>query len=266
MISEWEKRWNRPPSREEINGLIQQFIKEDVLYRQAVAMGLTEDDPVTRRRMAQKLEFLTSDLSGLQEPEAGELERYFADNQEIYRNPDLISFSHLFFDPDARENATLADAEALLAQLRTQGEPGREIGQLGDRFMLQNHFDSASEMAIRRQLGGGFSEAVMELEPGRWHGPVLSGYGVHLVYVFDHFAAPPPVFENVQPRVLEDWHEQKREQFNEEFLEALKSRYEIVIEELPADRLLESRIEESEEAAMESPAKAEAAIQADTSS
>lgn len=266
MIGEWERRWNRLPTRQEMDGLIQQYVKEDVLYRQAVAMGLNEDDPVTRRRMAQKLEFLTSDLSGLQEPAEGELEQFFNANMDPYREPDTISFSHLFFDPDAREDATLIDAKATLAALKEKGEPGQEITELGDRFMLQNYFASATELDIRRQLGSGFSEVVMELEPGQWHGPVLSGYGVHLVYVYDYFAAPAPVFEDVQARVLEDWHTQKREEFNEEFLENLKSRYEIVIEELPADRLLDTQIEAARKNTADDAAKIDEAIEEDSTS
>jgi len=266
MIGEWERRWNRSPTRQEIDGLIQQFIKEDVLYRQALAMGLNEDDPVTRRRMAQKLEFLTSDLSATLQPAEGELEQFFAENQEPYQDPDRISFSHIYFDPDAREDATLVDAKATLAQLREKGEPGEEISELGDRFMLQSYFASATEMDIRRQLGSGFSEVVMELEPGQWHGPVLSGYGVHLVYVYDHFTAPPPVFEDVQARVLEDWHTQKREEFNTAFLEELKSRYEIVIDELPADRLLNGQIEAARKKAAEEAAEAEVVIKPEKTS
>ena len=88
FISEWEARWNRPPTPEEIDGLIQSYIKEDVLYRQAVAMGLNEDDPITRRRMAQKLEFLTSDLAMMVQPAEGVLEQYFIDNSEAYQAPD----------------------------------------------------------------------------------------------------------------------------------------------------------------------------------
>jgi parvulin-like peptidyl-prolyl isomerase len=106
----------------------------------------------------------------------------------------------------------------------------------------------------------------MDLEPGQWHGPVLSGYGVHLVYVYDHVAAPPPVFEEVQARVLEDWHTLKREQFNAEFLENLKGRYEIVIDELPADRLLDGQIEAAGKKAVEEATGARPGIETDTSS
>jgi hypothetical protein len=265
MIVEWERRWNRPPSRQEIDDLIQQYIKEDVLYRQAVAMGLNKDDPVTRRRMAQKLEFLTSDMSGMQVPETGELEQFFADHQESYRDPDRVSFSHIYFNPDRREGATLTDAEATLARLKEKGEPGAEISELGDRFMLQSYFDSATEWDIRRQLGSGFSEVMMDLEPGQWHGPVMSGYGVHLVFIYDYFTAPPPVFENVQARVLEDWHAEKREQFNAQFLENLKSRYEIVIDELPADRLLDGQIDAARKKAAEEAAGTQAVVEPGTS-
>ena len=238
FIGQWESRWNRPPTRQEIDGIIQQYVREDILYRQAVAMGLNEDDPITRRRMAQKLEFLTSDLAMMKQPAEGELEQYFRDKQANYRAPDQISFSQVFFDPDAREEATLDDAAEVLAQFRAAGEPDAQTLEAGDQFMLQGYFPSVTEAEIGRTMGTGFAEAVMQLEPGQWHGPVLSGYGVHLVYVYDFQAAPPPVFEDVQATVLEDWHAVQREQFNADFFEALKNNYEIIIDEVPADRLI----------------------------
>jgi len=260
MISQWEKRWNRLPTRTEIDGLIQAYIREDVLYRQAVAMGLNEDDPITRRRMAQKLQFLTSDLSMMQQPLEGELEKYFNEKAVSYRGEDMISFTQVFIDPDKREDATLSDAAEILAQLKAAGEPDADTIQAGDRLILQNNFSSATELEIRRQLGSGFADVVMTLEPGQWHGPVLSGYGVHLVYVYEFVKAPPAVFENVQARVLEDWHDEKREQFNADFLESLKSRYQIVIDELPADRLLDGQMKASGEDAKEvEPVKADTA-------
>jgi len=260
MIGQWEKRWNRLPTRKEIDSLIQAYIREDVLYRQAVAMGLNEDDPITRRRMAQKLAFLTSDIAQMQKPQVGELEQYFEENAASYRDLDTISFTHVFIDPDKHGDATLDDAAELLAQLQAAGLPDAGTIQAGDRLRLQNNFASATGLDIRRQLGSGFAEVVIELEPGQWHGPVLSGYGIHLVYVYDFVEAPPAVFEDVQARVLDDWHAQKREQFNADFVEGLKSRYQIVIDELPADRLLDARIKiTGEDAAEADPVKADSA-------
>ena len=238
FIGQWESRWNRPPTRQEIDGIIQQYVREDILYRQAVAMGLNEDDPITRRRMAQKLEFLTSDLAMLKQPAEGELEQYFQDNRTKYREPDQISFSQVFFDPDAREEATLDDAAEVLVQLRSAGEPDAQTLEAGDQFMLQGYFPTVTQAEIARTMGSGFAEAVMQLDPGQWHGPVLSGYGVHLVYVYDFQAAPPPVFEDVQATVLEDWHAVQTEEFNAAFFEALKNNYDIIIDEVPTDRLI----------------------------
>jgi len=238
FISEWESRWNRPPTREEIDGLIQSYIKEDVLYRQAVAMGLNEDDPITRRRMAQKLEFLTSDLAMMVQPAEGELEQYFNENNEAYRAPDRMTFSQVFFDPDSRGNTTLEDAAEALLKLQAAGVPTEESMQMGDGFMLQSDFVSVTATEAARQMGSGFVEAVVQLEPGSWHGPVLSGYGLHLVYMYDYQKSPPAIFEDIQAAVLENWQLEQREKFNADFLENLKTRYEIVIDEIPAERIL----------------------------
>jgi peptidyl-prolyl cis-trans isomerase C len=241
FISQWERRWNRPPTRLELDGVVSTFVREDILYRQAVAMGLDEDDPVTRRRMAQKLEFLSNDIALFKEPAEGELERYFQDTLELYREPDVITFSQVFLDPDARDATTLDDASALLAQLKAAGVPDAATLEAGDRFMLRGYYPQVTELDIRRQLGSGFSEAVMQLESGKWHGPVLSGYGVHLVYVYSREEAPPPVFADVQQVVLENWQAEQQEKFQVAFFESLKSRYDIVIAEPPADRLIEGR-------------------------
>jgi hypothetical protein len=233
FIAAWERRWNRPPTSQELDGIVQQFVREDILYREAVAIGLDVDDPITRRRMAQKLEFLTKDIARLKEPQEGELERYFEENAELYRKPDLITFSHVYLDPDKRGAATLDDAAELLVELEGAGEPEPGSLRSGDRFMLQSYYPEKSGIDIRRQFGTGFSESVMRLEPGKWHGPVLSGYGTHLVYVHALAVAPPPVFADVRDHVLENWQIAQQDEFNAQYFESLKSRYEIVIEELP---------------------------------
>jgi peptidyl-prolyl cis-trans isomerase C len=233
FTSVWESRWKRPPTEQELEGLIDQFIREDILYREAVAMGLDKNDPITRRRLAQKLEFLTKDIARLKEPATGELESYFEKNIDQFRTPDLITFTHVFIDPDARGDATLDDAAKILADLQAVGPPDASTRDAGDRFMLQNYYPQKSELEIRKQFGSGFATSVMQLEPGQWHGPVLSGYGTHLVYVDALTTAPLPVFEEVEEEVKQNWIAEQQEQFNQAFFESLKSRYEIVIETVP---------------------------------
>lgn len=230
LAAMWEKRWNRPPTDVELVGLVRAWLREDILYREAVAMGLDRDDHIIRRRLAQKLEFLTNDIVRMQEPTDAELEAYFIENIDRFRAPDRVTFAHVFFNPDARGEATLDDAAVALERLQAAGEPNGEVIDEGDRFMLQNYFRAASELDIRRAMGTGFADSVMQLEPGRWHGPVLSGFGTHLVYVSAFDPAPPPEIANVRDDVLNEWRRAQSEKFDAEFLESLKSRYEIVIE------------------------------------
>jgi peptidyl-prolyl cis-trans isomerase C len=229
FITAWQGRMNRAPTEQELDGMINQYLKEEILYREASAMGLGENDPITRRRLAQKLEFLTKDIARLKEPTEGELEQYFSDNIELYREPDLITFTQVFFDPDKRDETTLKDSEAALVVLAERGEPDGDIKDLGDRFMLQSYYPQKSELDIRRQFGAGFAEPVMQLAPGQWHGPVLSGYGVHLVYVYSLQPAPEPEFSDVQERVFEDWQTEQQDNFNAAYFEGLKNRYEIIV-------------------------------------
>jgi peptidyl-prolyl cis-trans isomerase C len=236
----WEKRWNRPPTEAELAGLVRTYLREDILSREAMAMGLDEDDHIIRRRLAQKLEFLTNDLVQLKEPLEGELEAFLAENIEQFQAPDLITFVQVFFNPDKRGDATLTDAARTLQELQAAGEPDPDELEQGDSLLLNSFYANAPEIEVRRTMGSGFAEAVMQLEPGKWHGPVLSGFGTHLVYVYEFVAAPPPELDDVRAAVITEWQRVATEQFNAEFFDSLKARYEVVIDSSPefAERVL----------------------------
>ena len=230
MQTSWQKRWNRPPTDEELDGLIQQYIRETVLYREALTMGLNQHDQVIRRRLAQKLEFLAKDLVALTPPTEQELEAYFAEHKDRYQEPALYTFTQVFIDPDKRGDATLDDAEAIKANLVAQGDAIDDSGALGDSFMLQTYYPEKDPTEIQKQFGSGFVESLVALEPGQWHGPVLSGYGVHLVYV-SHISEPPaPEFAAVRERVTQDWVADRGEALSEQFYANLRDQYSVVIE------------------------------------
>ena len=235
MQTAWQKRWNRPPTAEEFDGLIQQYIKETVLYREALTMGLNQHDQVIRRRLAQKLEFLAKDLVALTPPTEGELQSYFDEHQDRYQRPVLYTFTQVFIDPDKRGDTTLNDAEAIKATLVVKGDAVDDPGALGDDFMLQNYYPEKDAIEIRKLFGSGFTESLVKLPPGQWHGPVLSGYGVHLVYVSSISEPPAPVFAELRERVVQDWETERGEELNEKFYANLREQYTVVIEE-PAEK------------------------------
>jgi len=241
FAAQWQARWNRPPTRQELDGLIDSYVREEILFRQGEVMGLAEDDPVFRRRIAQRVELLAADLSRLAEPTEAELEQYFRDNISEFSEPDRLSFVQVFFDPDVREETTLDAANTALAQLRAAGVPDPRALDMGDRALVPGYFQAATELEIRKRLGGGFTNTVMALEPGSWHGPVLSGFGVHLVYVLERIPAPVPLLADVQPQVVEAWHTGRVAEFQQQFYQELKRRYEVIIEDpdLPPGSILQ---------------------------
>jgi len=231
LTDAWQKRWNRPPTAEERDGLIQQYLREMILYREAVAMDLDKDDTVIRRRLAQKLEFLTQDLISPQPATKGELQSYFEAHIDRYQAPDLITLTHVFFDPDKRGNRTLKDAETIKTKLIALKQPPRDARSFGDPFMLQSYFPERSESELLKLFGSGFARSVFELAPKQWHGPVLSGYGTHLVYVHDRLESEPPTFAEVEAQVRQEWESDKRKQLNEQFVASMIARYDVTIED-----------------------------------
>jgi len=238
LTESFAKRWNRPPTNEELQGLVGEYIRESLLYREALAMGLDKEDHIIRRRLAQKLEFLTNDLVKLTPPDDAVLEQYLADNLDKFRDSDLLTFTQIFIDPDKRGDSALAYADTLLAELKAAGKPTAETLDMGDRFMLQGTFYKAPYREIQKQMGQEFTDSAMQLEPGRWHGPVLSGYGIHLVYVSDHNIASEPLLADVRDKVLTEYIHEQTLKFNAEYLNVLRKRYTI-ISEIPLEGIFD---------------------------
>jgi hypothetical protein len=229
LATSWQKRWNRPPTPAERDGLVQEYIRETVLYREALAMGLDRDDTIIRRRLAQKLEFLTDDLAALAQPSEAELTAYFQANADRYRDPALITFTHVFVDPDRRGDRSLADAEAIKAELASR-EP-EDGDALGDPFLLQRYYPERTEDEVAKLFGRGFAKPLFELAPEQWHGPVLSGYGIHLVWVHHREDSREASFAAVRDRVRQDWEDARRRELKDAFYAGLRQRYEVIVEE-----------------------------------
>jgi hypothetical protein len=225
------RQWNRPPTEEQLRGLVDDYIRREVLYREALALGLDRGDEVIRRRMVQKFEFLTEDLAGQLQPPDAALQTYFEENRERYRHPELRSFTHVYFNVDERGDEVYAEAESVRADLRASPDVAARAGELGDPFMLARHYRAVSPQEASRLFGGRFADALFELEPGGWQGPVASGYGVHLVLVTDVEGSSMPELDDVIGLVLTDYQREVRERAQEEVLASLMERYEVEVDE-----------------------------------
>lgn len=227
----FEQQWRRPPTDEELEGLIASYVREEVMYREAKALGLDRDDTVVRRRLAQKIGFLAQDLATQIEPSDAEVEAFFRDNPDLFREPPRISFDHVYVSTDSRGAAAAADAEEILQALRSGADPDQQ----GDRFMLQRRYIRRTPDEVARHFGRQFATEVLELPRGEWVGPVASGYGLHLVYVEGLEEAFVPELADVRRTVREEYLSQRRREVDEMFYSQLRDGYEVVIEEPGAD-------------------------------
>lgn len=230
LSANWAKKWQRPPTETELQGLIDSYIREEVYYREALALGLDQNDTVLRRRMMQKMEFLSDDLADLREPDEATLKQYFYDNRNKYLLPEMVSFTHVYFSFDKHGDQILETSEHVLADLKTAASPVLRAPEKGDSFMLQYDFTLEARFEIIRLFGQDFAEQLFKLEKGFWQGPLMSGYGLHLVRINDKVEASMPEFAVVMKKVSTDWMFEQRQKTSQAIYERLKDRYEIVIE------------------------------------
>lgn len=228
LSDNWSRKWNRPPTKNELKGLVDAYIKEEVYYREALALGLDKNDTILKRRLMQKMEFLSNDLAELNTPDDSTLNKYFRDNQEKYELPPLISFTHIYFSADKRGAKAFEDAEKVLSGLNVTRAPER-----GDSFMMEYDFVQQTSYEVERLFGKDFTSELFKLKTDMWQGPIKSAYGFHLVRILEKIEARSPEFTSVIDEVRTDWMFEQRQKMNDEMYEMFKKRYEIIVEELP---------------------------------
>ena len=232
LISEWSSRWNRPPTPEEFKALLDEHINEELLFREATKLGLDQADTIIRRRLAEKMEFLTADMADLEEVSDEALKAYYLENADNYRIEPEISFRHLYFSTDKRKDTAASDATALLSSLKEGTLTFEQAIKQSDKSLFSPQFSATAISLIARQFGKDFAPTIAEANPGDWFGPVPSGYGFHLVEVLDRTDGYLPELDTIRETVLDDYRYDQREKINKEMQDSLHEKYEIVIDEL----------------------------------
>jgi hypothetical protein len=225
----FQRTWNRPPDEEELNGLIREHVREEVLAREAAAIGLDKDDIIIRRRLKQKLEFVSQDVITVSEPTEADLQNYLEAHPEKFRAEQRYTFRQVFLDPNKRGGGLETDAEKLLRDLNARG-PDTDVSQLSDSKMLPSSFDDMALPEIERQFDREFTYRLADLEIGKWAGPLRSGYGYHLVFVSFRTDGRLPTLAEDRDKVLQAWELSKRDEANEKFYRSLLERYSVTIE------------------------------------
>jgi parvulin-like peptidyl-prolyl isomerase len=221
--------WMRPPTAVELKGLIDDYVAEEVYYREAVAMGLDQDDTVIRRRLRQKMEFISEDVAAATEPTDAQLQAYLEQHADKFALPATLTFQQVYLSAERRGEAVRADAEKLLAELQAGRGPA-DPAEAGDATLLPATMEAASPQVIANTFGEEFARQIDEAPVGQWSGPIESGFGLHLVKVDERVAGSAPTLVEIRPIVLREWQSEQRRAQNKSFLDTLRSKYEVRVE------------------------------------
>ena len=218
-------RWQRPPTPTELRNLLADEVRNEILSREAVALGLDKDDVIVKRRLTQKMEFLTDDMSGLRDPTPAELRGWFDLHKSEFAPPPRITFRHVFFSTDQRG----AGAEGAARHALTSVSGMRDSVPRGDPFMFQDYYAGQTEVQVAQVFGSDFAKTLFSAETRRWSGPFASGLGWHLVWAEELKPGEAPMYEDVEAEVRERWMVEQRDAAKRAGFEAMLARYEVVL-------------------------------------
>jgi hypothetical protein len=219
----------RPPDPDELKGLIRDYIREEVFYREALALGLDRDDAPIRQRLRQKMEFISEDVAAQAQPTEEQLRSYLNDHPEKFRIDKHFTFTQVYLDPARHGRRLDSDAQQMLAQLNMSGLRA-DVSNMGDPFLLEGNTENVSSRDVAREYGEKFAASLAELPTGKWAGPVESGLGMHVVCVTNRTDGHLPQLNEVREAVRREWANDYRLESNRKFYEALLNRYTVTVE------------------------------------
>lgn len=222
IVREHEARWFRPPGDEELSNLIEAHVRNEILYREGVALGLDRDDPVIKRRVRQKLEVIAEEQLSRDAPTDTQLAEFLAGNPERFSQPGTVSFEQLLFP------ATVTTAE--LEAARAAAVRGVDTARLGQPSMLPPRAEAAPLDFIARDFGAEFSAELAKLPLDTWSGPIRSGFGLHIVRISARTPPVVPPLEQVRDAIAREWENERRVTSLAENYDRLRGQYEVVIE------------------------------------
>lgn len=225
----FERQYGRYPAAAELSELIDRYVREEIYFREGLALGLQQDDEIVRRRVVQKYEFLQQDTTLLAEPDTAALQAFFDSHRAAYATDERISFTHVYFRSDGNDDtSSLARAERVKRELTAVH--AQRAPQAGDAFAELYDYAGLGADGLTRLFGSyPIVAAALHAPVGEWSGPFRSGYGWHLVLVTDKSPATTPPFEQVRGEVRDDFIAAERERRAATTLAELRKKYVIEV-------------------------------------
>jgi peptidyl-prolyl cis-trans isomerase C len=248
----WLAQGRPQPTPDELRSLVDQKVTEEILFREAVALGLDRDDEIIKRRLAQKMDFLAADLAAMNEPSHAELEDWYSKNSERFAFPEHVNFRHLYFSPDRRGSGARDAAAAALGVIAGKPADSPDVASVADPFMFKNYYGDSTPEQLAKEFGPEFAATLFRFKPGSWQGPVQSGYGWHLVWIDSVEPGRTPAFEEVAPDVKSAWLDDRYREVKRVALDEMRSRYTVIVPSLDSIDLQDLKSPATASAASES--------------
>lgn len=247
LKANFTRTWQRPPTEQELQGLINSYVREEIFYRESMALGLDKDDQVIRRRMNQKLEMMSDDLAGVAIPSDEDLRQFLQTHPESFRKEPQVAFRHIFLNWNERGNDAFDKADRLLAEL-SDADSKADPDTLGDTLMLPMSFELTNVSEISSLFGKSFGQELISVEPGKWAGPIRSGYGLHLVLVTSKIDGRLPELDEIRNVVEREWLAAHKKELKESIYNRLREKYTVVFEQPANEKKLPQAVSEAQAA------------------
>lgn len=229
LSATFAKIWQRPPSPDELKGQIDEYVKEEILSREAIKLGLDQRDTVIRRRLRQKMEFLAEDFAAAAEPTEAELAEFLAKHPERFLEEAHYTVRQIYLNPELHATSLQQDVAELLGDLKEHGADV-DLAAHGDSTLLPGELINEPERAVEAQFGQAFASALATAKTNQWTGPVESAYGVHLVFISERAEGRAPVLAEVRDAVKRELMNERRLAANHRYVEELLKKYRVTIE------------------------------------
>ena len=223
LSTQFQATWSRPPTPEELNGLVESYVRDEILYREGKSLGLDQDDAVIKRRIRQKLDVMFEESIAQNPPTDADLQSYLDANAEAFRKPPVVSFEQVYFGAEGDVDATIIKARSALQR-------GADPATLGQPTLLPARQDRVPLDLVARDFGEEFADALADLAVGEWSEPVISGFGKHLVRLIAIEPSQAPALDAVRDVVAREWENARRKRAHAEALAALRKQYEVEIQ------------------------------------
>ncbi len=228
LAKAYQQSWSTLPDTSVLKKLLLEDVHAEMLYREALRLNLDHNDEIIRRRLKQKYEFLVKDLAVQNIPTEEDLQAFYQENTSNYQSDNQLTFSHVYFSPDLRNNPMKA-AQQFFETHQTDNEITVEVAGNGDAFQMQHQFSEKDRFGVRQIFGKEFSDTLFaKATQTGWLAPIYSGYGVHVVWVSDITKGKILDFAQVKNQVIEDWKANQVQVYNEKLLQQLEEQYEVV--------------------------------------